>query len=93
MNCLFDPLHTFPRAGAWLKTDQRLEMREKVELDRALVATTDFHSGERNYMDDYLKAFRSICLRVSGCQEGGFGSAGSGIPGCGTSGWILGNRP
>ena len=56
-------------AGAWLN-GSRLEMREKVELDRALVAT-GFPFRKRNYMDDYLKAFKSICLRVSDVRRAG----------------------
>jgi myo-inositol-1(or 4)-monophosphatase len=45
-------------------------MREKVELDRALVAT-GFPFRKKNYMDDYLKAFKSICLRVGDLRRAG----------------------
>ncbi len=56
-------------AGAWLN-GSRLGMREKVELDRALIAT-GFPFRTKDYMDDYLLAFKSIFLRVSGIRRGG----------------------
>jgi len=55
--------------GAWLN-GSRLRRREKVELDRALIAT-GFPFRTKHYMDDYLKAFKAIFLRVSGIRRAG----------------------
>jgi len=55
--------------GAWLN-GSRLPVRGKVELDRALIAT-GFPFRTKHYMDDYLRAFKSIFLRVSGIRRAG----------------------
>ena len=56
-------------AGAWLN-GSKLQKREKVELDKALIAT-GFPFRTRTYIDDYLMAFKSIFLRVSGIRRAG----------------------
>ncbi len=55
--------------GAWLN-GSRLRRREKVDLDQALIAT-GFPFRTRHYMDDYLMAFKSIFLHVSGIRRAG----------------------
>jgi len=55
--------------GAWLN-GSRLLMRTKVDLDRALIAT-GFPFRTREYIDVYLRAFKSIFLRVSGIRRAG----------------------
>lgn len=55
--------------GAWLN-GARIEVRENVQLEQALVAT-GFPFRTRGYMDDYLKTFKSIFLKVSGIRRAG----------------------
>lgn len=55
--------------GAWLN-GSRLPVREKVELDQALLAT-GFPSRTRRYIEDYLVAFKSIFMSVSGIRRSG----------------------
>jgi len=55
--------------GAWLN-DTRLPKRRKVKLDQALIAT-GFPFRSRQYVDDYLAAFKSIFLQVSGIRRAG----------------------
>ncbi|MHC1724784.1 MAG: inositol monophosphatase family protein [Syntrophobacteraceae bacterium] len=55
--------------GAWLN-GARIQVRENVQLEQALVAT-GFPFRTKDYMDDYLKAFKSIFLRVSGIRRAG----------------------
>jgi myo-inositol-1(or 4)-monophosphatase len=55
--------------GAWLN-GSRLAGLKSVDLDRALIAT-GFPFRTRDYIDDYLAAFKSIFLRVSGIRRAG----------------------
>ncbi len=55
--------------GAWLN-GSRLAGREKVDIGEALIAT-GFPFRTREYMDDYLMAFKSIFMRVSGIRRAG----------------------
>ena len=55
--------------GAWLN-GSKLPRRKEVELDRSLIAT-GFPFRTRQYMDDYLKVFKSIFMRVSGIRRAG----------------------
>jgi len=55
--------------GAWLN-GSRLPTREAVDLDQALIAT-GFPFRTKQYMDDYLMAFKSIFTRVSGIRRAG----------------------
>ncbi len=55
--------------GAWLN-GAKLPRRQRVEIDRALVAT-GFPFRSKEYMDPYLASFKSIALQVSGVRRGG----------------------
>ena len=55
--------------GAWLN-GSRLPHRERVEIDRALVAT-GFPFKSMKYIDPYLVSFKSIAPRVSGVRRAG----------------------
>jgi myo-inositol-1(or 4)-monophosphatase len=55
--------------GAWLN-GSRLPMRTKVDLDRALIAT-GFPFRSKEYIHDYLRAFKSVFMRVSGIRRAG----------------------
>ncbi len=56
-------------AGAWLN-GSRLPRLEKVNLDKALIAT-GFPFRAKQYIDDYLMAFKSIFMHASGIRRGG----------------------
>lgn len=55
--------------GAWLN-GSRLPRLQKVNLDRALIAT-GFPFRAKQYIDDYLIAFKSILMRTSGMRRAG----------------------
>jgi len=55
--------------GAWLN-DARLEIRADVKLETSLIAT-GFPYSTFVYMEDYLKAFKTICPKVSGIRRAG----------------------
>ncbi len=55
--------------GAWLN-GSRLPRRKRVELGEALIAT-GFPFRARQYLDDYLKVFRSIFMSVGGIRRAG----------------------
>ncbi len=55
--------------GAWLN-GERLKTRTDVKLEKALIAT-GFPYRTHVYMEDYLKAFRVICPKVSGIRRAG----------------------
>ena len=56
-------------AGAWLN-GSRIPSREKVNLDRALIAT-GFPFRAKQHLDDYLIAFKAIFMRTSGIRRAG----------------------
>lgn len=55
--------------GAWLN-GARIAVRKDAELPEALVAT-GFPFRTKDYMDNYLKAFKSVFLNVSGIRHAG----------------------
>lgn len=55
--------------GAWLN-GARIAVRKDAELPEALVAT-GFPFRTKDYMDNYLKAFKSVFLNVSGIRRAG----------------------
>ncbi len=55
--------------GAWLN-GARINVRKDARLSEALVAT-GFPFRTKDYMDDYLKAFKSVFLNVSGIRRAG----------------------
>ncbi len=55
--------------GAWLNGD-RIKIRTNAKLETALIAT-GFPYRTQVYMEDYLKAFKTICPRVSGIRRAG----------------------
>lgn len=71
---VFDPLRNelFSAkldGGAWLN-GMRLHVRSDAPLDEALVAT-GFPFRTKDYIDDYLRAFKSIFHQVSGIRRAG----------------------
>lgn len=55
--------------GAWLN-GARLNTRADINLERALIAT-GFPFRTQVYLEDYLKAFKAICPKVSGVRRAG----------------------
>ncbi len=55
--------------GAWLN-GTRIQVRKNAGMKEALIAT-GFPFRTKDYMDDYLKVFKSIFLQVSGIRRAG----------------------